>query len=151
MIVTLMIFGSVRYCLHVPWPPPSALTPLFSTITWNKLFAKTPAPAVKESPIAAITSMSPGRSLCTETGTSCDLPPEIYRQNTLSLQTNECHTCYVTWKWNIIRNNWLRCLRVPRYLKVSPTFCSCPTCKINNIALHTALQYGRGKKIQQII
>lgn len=73
-----MILGSVRYCLHVPWPPPVAVTPLFSMMTWNKLCAKIPAPAVSESPIAAMTSISPGLNLCTDSGTTGDRPPKIY-------------------------------------------------------------------------
>lgn len=131
IIFTLMIFGRVTYCLHVPWPPPSAATPLFSIIIWSKLFAKIPAPAVIESPIAATTSISPGLNLCTESGTSCDLPPKIYHWNMLYLQNIKCHTCYVTRKGDIVWNYLLRRMCVSRYLKVSPTFRSCPACKIN--------------------
>lgn len=75
--LTFKILGSVKYSLHVPWPPPDAETPLFSTKTCITLSAKIPAPAVSESPIAPITSMSPGLNLWTETGTSADRPPTI--------------------------------------------------------------------------
>lgn len=74
-IFTLIMLGIVRYCRQVPWPPPNAETPRFS-ITRCKIFVeKMPRPAVKESPIAAITSISPGRNLFTFVGGFDDFPP----------------------------------------------------------------------------
>lgn len=50
-------------------------TPLFSMNTCIMLVAMAPLPAVNESPIAATTSMSPGRSRCTDVGTTWLRPP----------------------------------------------------------------------------
>lgn len=102
---TLMILGRVRYCLHVPWPPPIAVTPLFSMIIWSKLPAKTPAPAVRESPIAAITSISPGLNLCTDFGTSGDRPPKIYCQ---SCNTTQVHKS-VSYLYYLFNDNLVNC------------------------------------------
>lgn len=62
------ISNTVKNLRHVLWPPIDHDTPLFSVITCNMLVARAPLPAVNESPIAPITSMSPGRSRCTEVG-----------------------------------------------------------------------------------
>lgn len=93
--LTLMMLGRVRYCLHVPWPPPSAVTPLFSMIICITLSAKIPAPAVRESPIAAMTSISPGLNLCTDSGTFDDRPSENYYQSSTQAHdvSHFCHLC----------------------------------------------------------
>lgn len=59
---TLIMFGKVRYFCHLLWPPIDHDTPLFSMNTCRIFVANAPLPAVKESPIAAIISISPGRS-----------------------------------------------------------------------------------------
>jgi len=46
--LTSIILGRVRYCLHVPWIPPVALTPLFFIRIWSTLSAKIPDPAIRE-------------------------------------------------------------------------------------------------------
>lgn len=50
-------------------------TPLFSTNTCKIFVANAPFPAVNESPMAAITSISPGRTVCAEDGTMSLLAP----------------------------------------------------------------------------
>lgn len=72
----MRILGRVRYVLQVPLPPIFACTPLLSTNIPSRFFAKIPEPAVKESPIAAMTSMSPGLKRWTEFGILEDLPPK---------------------------------------------------------------------------
>lgn len=62
------MFGNVRYLCQVPWPPIDHDTPLFSITTCSIFVASAPLPAVSESPMAPITSISPGRNLWTDTG-----------------------------------------------------------------------------------
>lgn len=64
------MFGKVRYFCHLLWPPIDHDTPLFSMNTCSIFVASAPLPAVRESPKAAIISISPGLSLCTEFGLS---------------------------------------------------------------------------------
>lgn len=72
---TLKILGSVKTFRHVSSPPIVAIIPLFSIDNCIVLVASNPAPVVIESPIAAITSISPGLNRFTESGTVGDLPP----------------------------------------------------------------------------
>lgn len=72
---TLKILGSVKTFRHVSSPPIVAIIPLFSILNCIVLVASNPAPVVIESPIAAITSISPGLNRFTESGTVGDLPP----------------------------------------------------------------------------
>lgn len=51
------------------------LEPLLSTVIWRTFVAIPPLPAVSESPMAAMMSMSPGRSLWTDVGTVSLLRP----------------------------------------------------------------------------
>lgn len=68
LLNSLIMFGRVRNSCQFPWPPIENESPRFSMSTWIKLEARIPLPAVSESPIPAMMSMSPGRSLWTEVG-----------------------------------------------------------------------------------
>mgnify|MGYP004575879495 CR=1 FL=1 len=76
MKYTFKMLGSVRYFRQFSWPPIFATRPLFSVTKSNMLVEVIPTPTVRESPIAAITSMSPGLRRWTDSGTSGDLPPK---------------------------------------------------------------------------
>ena len=62
------MFGKVINCCHVPRPPTLKDTPRCSWVNCKKFLLKAPAAAVKLSPIAATTLMSPGVNLCTLDG-----------------------------------------------------------------------------------
>lgn len=70
---TLSIFGRVKYFLQLASPPAHQLTPRASMNVPIAKSSKAPLPATNESPIPAITSMSPGLSLCTLLGRTKDL------------------------------------------------------------------------------
>uniref|UniRef100_A0A1A9VBJ0 Uncharacterized protein n=1 Tax=Glossina austeni TaxID=7395 RepID=A0A1A9VBJ0_GLOAU len=55
------ILGRVKNCCKSPSPPPDQDFPRFSVETCKIVVAKIPLPAVNESPIAPIISISPGR------------------------------------------------------------------------------------------
>uniref|UniRef100_A0A182J0W0 Uncharacterized protein n=1 Tax=Anopheles atroparvus TaxID=41427 RepID=A0A182J0W0_ANOAO len=54
------MFGSVRNWRHVPCPPMLHESPLFSISTSRMFVAMAPFPAVSESPMAPMMSISPG-------------------------------------------------------------------------------------------
>lgn len=64
------------------------IKPLYSSVTCIMFVARAPFPAVKESPIAAIMSMSPGLSSWTEFGTFSLLAPCLRSQKNGSFLEN---------------------------------------------------------------
>lgn len=64
--------------------------PLFSVLTWNRLEAAAPLPAVRLSPRAATTSMSPGRSLWTLRGGVGERCPSTLQGNLVSAPMLGC-------------------------------------------------------------
>lgn len=88
-LYSLRMFGMVKYCRHVFWPPIVHESPLFSVVTWIIFVASPPFPAVRLSPIAPIMSMSPGLSWCTELdGCGLRFPAPLKSQKKASFSLN---------------------------------------------------------------
>lgn len=87
---------TVRNFRQFPWPPIDHETPLFSMKTCSILVANAPLPAVNESPIAATTSMSPGRRRCTVSGMLALRAPApflVSQKNSVVLASGFCTFC----------------------------------------------------------